>query len=259
MGESGNPLRHLWVDQNRSRGNPSGETLPEKKKVSGGPFLISRKESSASPHSALNLVEYKENAPVGTELSHPLEKPRRWKEDPSLSLDRLDDDRRKLVVQGRLKGALVAELQEGEFPQERLQTLSVLPRGGCREGPQGLAVVPPPKREEPPLSRGQDGELQGGFHRFGSAVCPQDLIIGQGAPLPQLPGDPLPEGRAEGSVECRQPESLLGESRQDLPVSVTEEGYAVAACPVEVALPRRGEESTTLAMAEGDSPIGVEP
>src|SRR3989449_10958353 len=126
--------------EHRADRDAVGEGLREGHDVGLDPRVLVRPEPARPGDPGLDLVEDQERPRLVAELAEPGQVVVVGNVDASLPLDRLDDDRRRTVVERALHGAEVVVRHVLEAGDERLEALAVLLLAGGRHGGEGPAV-----------------------------------------------------------------------------------------------------------------------
>ena len=213
-------------------------------------------EAPCATHAALHLVEDEHQPCLVGEGAQVLKERVGRRMDAALALDRLDQQRRCLVADGRAGRVEIIEIDLVEGIDHRLEALEVLGLSARRDG-----------RERPPVEGVAEGdhavafgraaaglidarELDRALHRLRTGIA-EEHTVGEGRGC-----KPLGEARLRRNmIEVRDvPEFLaLGFQRGDhVRMRVAQAGHADAAAEVQVALAVGRIEIRPLAPLEGE-------
>ena len=131
-----------------ARGDPAGQGFGAGENIGDDSVVLVGKPLAGAPHAGLNLVEHQEHAVLVADPPQAGEIIGRRDVDSPLPLHRLDQDRRRFVVDGRGRGGEVVVGHVDETRHHRLEAGMVLGLGGGREGGEGPAVKAPLHRHD---------------------------------------------------------------------------------------------------------------
>ena len=167
--------------------DPAGQGLGAGQDVGHDAFVLVREPFAGTAHAGLDLVEDQEHAAPVAQPPQPREIAGRRDVDPPLALDRLDQNRGRLVVEHRGDRLEVVVRNIDEAGNHRLEPDVVLGLGGGRQCGVGPAVEPSLHRDDleaPLLVTEGPGQLDGGLVGLGPAVAEEALAaerpLGQG-------------------------------------------------------------------------------
>ena len=248
----------------RARGadrEPAAECLREGHDVRRHADVLVREKPARAAHAALHLVEdEKELVPVG-QVAEARQVVGRRHVDAALALDRLDEDRDRLVAHGRRHRRRVVVGDEANAGQERLEALVVLLLAGGGERGERAAVEGACGRQDlvpaAVLAAPAAGELHRRLVRLGAAVAEKDAL-GERVPAEER----RQFHRRRGVVDVRGMEQGrgLGANRfDDRRMAVAQIVDREAGEEVEIALAVGVPELGPAPPDEGDGLTGIDP
>ena len=176
MVAEGDRVRDLFADEGGADRHAAAERLADRHQMrleaDGGEV----ERIARSPEPALHFIRDEQRAGAGARVRDRRGKRRRQQPDPAFALDRLDDDRRRRLRNGRAKGRRIVGRHEADPGEQRLERRAIVFVRRDRQRSERAAVKRLLERDDL-VARLAPGvpiaprELQARLDRFGAAVA----------------------------------------------------------------------------------------
>src|SRR6266487_273794 len=191
-------------------------------------------EAARAAHARLHLVEDQERAGPVADLAGGGQVFRRRDVDAAFALDRLQQDGRRLVIDGAAQRLDVVEGYVHEARDERLERLPEVPPPRRAERPHRPPVEASHRRDDLRAARRRARELEGRLDRLGAGVAQEDPLQIRGRDGEELLDERLLRGRAERRADMDQVSRLRGDRLDDRGVAVAEVPHPERSAAIDV-------------------------